>query len=135
MGRKSESELTALIALLCADPQARIVAGGDGSWSLEPRSGGHSPRIAAGIPIALRARGLLAETEPGRLAATPAARAWLKRRESSDAPFRAQHGEIVKRRDERERDCAVLVDLEKSRSPRWRGARERTESRGSLPTS
>ena len=60
-----------------------------------------------------RAAGLLAEAEPGRYAATPAATAWLKRRAGGEHAFRAQHSTLRRRRSGGS-GAPVLVDLDES---------------------
>jgi hypothetical protein len=109
-----DSEIATLVHLLCGDPAVRLVAGGDGRYSLEPRSPGRTTPISEASLRRLCARGLLIETVPGKFAAAQAARAWLRRRASADRPFRMQHGEIVETRAAGDRDRDVLVNLDES---------------------
>jgi hypothetical protein len=113
MTRRSEADIAALIARLCGDANARLVADGEGTYCLEPRMPGGTP-VARSIVSGLCARGLLVETESKKFAAAPVARAWLKRRSSAERPFRVQHGEIVTTRAAGDRDREVLVDLDES---------------------
>lgn len=114
MAKKADGEIAALVARLCADPTARLVAAVDGRYVVEPCLDGRATSIAEENLRPLRALGLLVEAEPGKFAAAPAARAWLKRRASADRPFRMQHGEVVETRAAGDRDCTVLVDLDES---------------------
>jgi hypothetical protein len=114
MGKRSQTDVAVLIARLCDHPAARLVADGQGVYRLEADLGDSSVPVSAATMSALRARGLLFEAEPERFAAAPVALAWLKRRASTERPFRHQHGELVETTAAGDRDRAVLVDLEES---------------------
>ena len=73
-----------------------------------------APSFSEATVRRLAAQGLLAEVEPGRFVAAPAARGWLKRQASSRHGFRAQHGDLVETREAGDRDRKVLVNLDES---------------------
>jgi len=114
MAKQLDADIAGIVTSLCGDPTARLVAIGEGLYGLEPRSAGRIAPIADATLRSLCARGLLCEAEPGKFAAAPVARAWLKRRTSADRPFRVQHGQIVETRAAGDRDREVLVDLDES---------------------
>ncbi len=114
MGRKADSEIALLVAHLCGDADARLAAAGEGRYAIEPRAPGRFAGIAAESLRRLRAQGLIIEVEPERFTASPAARAWLKRRSNDDRPFRRQHGAVVETMAAGDRDRTVLVDLDES---------------------
>jgi Domain of unknown function (DUF6456) len=112
MPKKAEATSAALLAALCADPEARLVAAGEGRCRL---AGGNAGRIDVS-EAELRcflAAGLLIEVEPGSFAGAPAAGAWLKRRKDSVQPFRAQHGTLAEKRLDG-RGASVTVDLDEN---------------------
>jgi hypothetical protein len=109
MSRRSEGEAARLLERLCADPDARLAAEGDGFVALGVSTA--KARVPEKLVRVLLAGGLLREAEPGRLSAAPAAQAWLRRRAAVDTPFRRQHSEIAMQHRDGE---SVLVNLEES---------------------
>ena len=94
MRRAQESAAARLFDMLCRDPDARLLAR-DGYYESQ---GVPALKIAAGDVRELLSRGLLAEAEPGRFAASEVAAAWMKRRANEAIPFRIQHGAVERGR-------------------------------------
>jgi hypothetical protein len=125
MSRRRLAETSKLLRRLSDESGARLVPEGDGY--VVSGAGGEGPRVDRGLVRALASDGLLAEGEAGCFAASSAAAAWLKRRQSPDHGFRSQHQELA---TERLGDgSTVLVNLEESPV----GALARHRCRGGEP--
>jgi len=111
---KADVDLRALILALCGEPTARMERRDDGRYSLNSNAGARARSFSDTTVRRLAAQGLLAEAEPGRFVAAPAARGWLKRTASSQHDFRAQHSDLVETREAGDRDRKVLVNLDES---------------------
>ena len=94
MTRRARAETIRLLQRLRDDAAARLVPSGDDAFVLEISGEGRSLSFPAALIRPLVASGLLSEAEPGRLAASAAASAWLKRQNEPRIPFRAQHDPI-----------------------------------------
>jgi len=110
MSRAQGSATARLLEMLCRDADARLMAG-DRVYELQ---GTPSVKVAAGDVRELLSRGLLAEAEPGRFAASEVAAAWLKRRANQALPFRMQHGAVEQARLAEGAGADVLVDIAES---------------------
>jgi hypothetical protein len=93
VSRRSRAEAARLLAKLCADPSARLIASRDG-FELETPSARKAWPTSGKLLKELAASGLLEETEPGRFAASSAVKAWLERGTDPDFGFRVQHDEL-----------------------------------------
>ncbi len=111
MSRRAEVEIEAILAALCRDPDARLVAD-DGGYAVEPRAGHRTMKVSRLRVRRLAAEGLLRGAGGGAFAVSEAGLSWLKRRFAADLPFQAQHNEIGRVRAGAERD--VLANLDES---------------------
>ena len=109
MRRAQGSAAARLLDMLCRDPGARLLAR-DEVYELQ---GMPAFKVPAGDVRQLLSRGLLAEVEPGRFAASEVAAAWIKRRANETMPFRMQHGAVERGRIAGAGDD-VLVDIAES---------------------
>jgi hypothetical protein len=110
MKRGQSSAAARVLEALSRDAEGRLLAR-DGVYELQGTS---NVRMAAADVRQLLSRGLLTEAEPGRLAASEAAAAWLKRRASDALPFRMQHGAVEQSRLADGSAAEVLVDIAES---------------------
>jgi hypothetical protein len=113
MSRSGRGEAAKLLQRLCSDAGARLVRDGAGKYALEIGGAEQAlPELQKAARL-LVATGVVEEREPGRCAVGAVAKAWLKRQERPDLPFRAQHGAIamVAGPDGGER---LLADLDES---------------------
>jgi len=114
MGKQSEVGLTALILALCGEPTAYLEQRDDGRYALNRSANVRAQSLSAATLRRFAAQGLLEEEAPGRFVAAPSARAWLKRRVSSQDGFRAQHSDLIETCEAGDRGRTVLVNLDES---------------------
>ena len=89
--RRDGTEALRLLRQLRSEAESRLEAADDGAYRLVPARPGSKSSVDAALVRSLLARGLLAETAPGRIRASREAEAWLIRAGQSDQAFRAQH--------------------------------------------
>jgi hypothetical protein len=104
-----------LVERLVANEAARLVFGEDGDYVLTGPGIGRRMTIPAAAVQGLLSDGLLRPAEPGRLAASSAARSWLARHTDGSQPFLSQHHRLETTGIEDETGRArVLVNREES---------------------
>ena len=131
------ARIAGVIQRLSDNPAARLSKLPDGSYALCGPGAGRHMRVDEATTRSLLAQGLVRTAEPGRLAASPAAAAWLARRSDPAQPFAAQHGRIEMGTIVEE-DGPYSVVMNRDESPigplsrpgkggkRWLGAEETT---------
>jgi hypothetical protein len=113
--RRSRAEALKLLQRLGSDAGAHLLLTDDSFLELVSPGRAKAPyRVDSELVRSLLSRGLLCEVEPGRVAASPEARAWLRRAGEPDLPFRAQHDQLRKAPLQGEPGTAVLRNLDES---------------------
>lgn len=111
MSANARAEVAKALRRLASDPALRLQSTGDGAYTIAGVAGA---RIPESHVRPLVSSGLLREAEPGRLAASPVAEAWLKRQLHPDLPFTAQHHAIGTISTPGEGGARVMANLEES---------------------
>lgn len=94
MSARATLQVARLLERLLSHPQAHLVRLGGDVFALAMEGRPGNQRVAGPAARALLTSGLLAEVEPGRLVATQASVAWLRRTAQPEIAWRAQHDEI-----------------------------------------
>jgi len=111
MSSNARAELARALRRLAEEPALRLTRTSDDAYAIGGAAGARIPERLVGPLVS---SGLLREAEPGRLAASPAAGAWLKRQLHPDLPFRAQHHALGITSVPGESGASVLANLEES---------------------
>lgn len=114
MTRRLRAEAMKLLQRLRSDAGRRLLPTQDESYELITPGEPKTTRVDGALVRSLLSSGLLAEVEPGRIAASPEAEAWLRRAGEPDLPFRAQHDPLARSALEGEPAASVLRNLDES---------------------